>query len=193
MRSGGESACDYEVLFGEALDDPRITTTFLPFRSGEADPCERLLAAVGVSSCAGLAPIDPIANAQPGWQAVWIAQRLARQLRRRHPQAWRTRACKAAIREQLEQEALRQHWPAEPFQGLNEPLLARIQGRYGASNQRFAQRVWGRSWGELFPRPQPQTSPSEPRTPAEHRQLVELADQLLAAGLKAMGGKTRTK
>jgi hypothetical protein len=187
MRSGGESECDYEVLFGEALDNPRISTTFLPFRSGEADPCERLLAAVGVPSCAGLAPIDPIANAQPGWQAVWIAQRLARLLRRRHPQAWRSPACKAAIRERLEQEALRQHWPAEPFQGLSAPLMARIQGRYAASNQRFAQRVWACSWGELFPRPQPQPSPGEPRTPAEHRQLVELADQLLAVGLKAMG------
>ncbi len=185
MRAGGESECDYERLFGEALDRPEVRCTFLPFRSGEADPCERLLQALGVERCDGLGPLDQRANAQPGWQAVWIAQRIARQLRRHHLEAWRASACKVKIREELEQLAERQGWPAEPFQGLSEPLLSRLEDRYAAGNERFAQRVWGCSWRELFSRPTPSPSPEGPRSREERRQLVDLADQLLADGLAA--------
>jgi len=183
MRVGGGSACDFEELFGEALASPQVRCSFLPFRSGDGDPCERLLQAVGLSSCAGLQPLDQRANAQPGWQAVWIAQRLARLLRDLHPQAWRSPICKRRIREALERLAQEQGWQAEPFQGLNEPLLVRLEERYGASNERFAQRVWGCSWRELFPRPVPQPSPQAPRDRAERRALLAVAERLLAEGL----------
>ncbi|MEB3352687.1 MAG: hypothetical protein VKM34_00405 [Cyanobacteriota bacterium] len=183
MRSGGESACDFEELFGEALASAQVRCRFLPFRSGDGDPCERLLEAVGVLSCAGLKPLDQRANAQPGWQAVWIAQRLARRLQRQHPQAWRSGVSKARIREALERLALQQGWQTEPFQGLTDPLLSRLEERYAASNDRFAQRVWGCGWRQLFPRPTPQPSPAAPRTRAERRELAALAEQLLAAGL----------
>lgn len=183
MRTGGESECDYERLFGEALDQPEVRCTFLPFRSGESDPCERLLQAIGVEGADGLGPLNQRANAQPGWQAVWIAQRIARQLRRHHLEAWGTSACKAMIREELEQLAERQGWLAEPFQGLSDALLERLEERYAASNERFARRVWGCSWRELFPRPTPCPSPRGPRSSAERQELLTLADQLLAAGL----------
>ncbi|CAK6687487.1 hypothetical protein OGCDGJMD_00232 [Cyanobium usitatum str. Tous] len=186
MRAGGESECDYERLFGEALELGEVRCSLLPFRSGEADPCERLLQAIGVASCADLDPLDQRANAQPGWQAVWIAQRIARRLRRHHLQAWRAGACKSRIREGLERMAESQGWPAEPFQGLSEPLLDRLEHRYGASNDRFASRVWGCSWRELFPRPIPSPSPEAPRSDEERRQLVALADQLLADGLASL-------
>jgi hypothetical protein len=184
MRTGGESNCDYLELFAEVLDRPEVRCRFLPFRAGEADPCERLLQAVGVTDLDGLRPLSEEANVQPGWQAVWIAQRIARRMAEHHPQAWSNSSCKARIREQLEQLAAAQGWPAEPFQGLNEPLLARIERRYGASNDRFARRVWGCDWRELFPRPTPRPSPVRPRSPEERRRMLALADQLLAAGLQ---------
>jgi hypothetical protein len=193
LREGGDSECDYERLFAEALADPRVHTSFLPFRSGEADPCERLLAALGVADCGALKPLVQQANAQPGWQAVWIAQRLARQLRRRHPQAWRNRRCKAQIREGLERLAKSQGWPAQPFQGVNAELLARIEARYGASNERFAQRVWGCSWRSLFPLVAPQPSPQQPRDRAERRSLVVLADRLLTEALRSSASATRRR
>jgi hypothetical protein len=136
-----------------------------------------------VASCAGLKPLDQRANAQPGWQAVWIAQRLARRLQHQHPLAWRSAVCKARIREALERLALEQGWQTEPFQGLTDPLLSRLEERYGSSNDRFAQRVWGCSWRQLFPRPTPQPSPAAPRTRAERRELAALAEQLLSQGL----------
>lgn len=185
MRVGGESACDFEELFGEALASGRARCSFLPFRSGDGDPCERLLQAVGVTDHTGLDPLDQRANAQPGWQAVWIARRLARCLRDQHPQAWRSPACKGRIREALEWVAVEQGWQAEPFQGLNKQLLGRLEERYGASNDRFAQQVWGCSWRELFPQPAPQPSPQAPRTRAERRELVAVAERLLAEGLAA--------
>lgn len=187
MLQGGESSCDFHDLFDEALSSPQVRCTFLPFRSGEADPCERLLQAVGVETCAGLNALDQRANAQPGWQAVWIAQRLARRMRKHHPQAWRSSACKIRIRKGLERTALEHHWQAEPFQGINEQLLCRLEERYGASNDRFAQRVWGCAWRDLFPRPILQPSPSAPRNRLERRQLIALGESLLAEGLSACG------
>ena len=184
LRRGGESNCDYLELFGEALDRPEVRCHFLPFRAGEADPCERLLQAVGVADLSALGPMAEQANVQPGWQAVWIARRLARQLSEHYPQAWNSPACKAQIRQDLERLATEQGWPAAPFQGLTEPLLASIEQRYGASNDRFARRVWGCSWRELFPRPTPQASPARPRSPEERQALQALADQLLAVGLR---------
>lgn len=188
MRSEGESNCDFEDLFGEALACGRVRCTFLPFRSGDADPCERLLQAMGVSSCADLRPLEQRVNAQPGWQAVWIARRVARRLHNYHPSAWHSSACKVRIRKALERIALQQGWQAEPFQGLSDELLDRLEGRYGPSNERFAQRVWSCSWRDVFPRPTPGPGPRAPRTPAERRELATHARQLLVEGLAGETG-----
>jgi hypothetical protein len=184
LRAGGESSCDYLELFGEALDRPEVNCHFLPFRSCEADPCERLLQAVGLSDLVGLQPLEQQPNVQPGWQAIWIAQRIADQLAEHHPQAWSSGVCKTRIREQLERLAVEQGWQAEPFQGLNEGLLNKIEQRYGASNDLFAQRVWGCRWRELFPRPTPPAMPMRPRSREERNTLLALVDQLIAVGLR---------
>jgi hypothetical protein len=184
LRAGGESKCDYLELFGEALDRPEVHCQFLPFRSGEADPCERLLQAVGLSDLAGLQPLEQQPNVQPGWQAIWIAQRIAGQLAEHHPQAWNSGACKIRIRDRLEALALEQGWPAEPFQGLNEALLNKIEQRYGDSNDRFAERVWGCGWRELFPRPTPPAMPMRPRSREERTALLALVDDLVAMGVQ---------
>jgi hypothetical protein len=185
MAGGCKGECDYQQLFGEALEHPTVSTTFLPFRSGEADPCERLLTAIGVTDPQDLPPLAQLTNSQPGWKAVWLAQRLARRLRTHHPEAWRDGAFKDRLRQGLERLALERDWPAEPYQGVDRRLLARLERHYAASNERFAQRVWGRSWRELFPSPQLKPSPTKPRSPQERRQLCALADQLLAEALSA--------
>lgn len=191
MAGTCKGECDYERLFTEALDHPAVTTTFLPFRSGEADPCERLLAAIGVADPQGLPPLQQLANSQPGWKAVWLAQHLARRLRRHHPEAWRDGGCKARLRQALERLAVERDWPAEPYQGLDQRLLARLEHHYAASNERFARRVWGCSWRELFPSPQLRPSPTRPRSPQERRQLRALANQLLAETLSAPAAPER--
>ncbi len=187
MRGGCKGECDYELLFTAALDHPAVTTSFLPFRSGEADPCERLLRAIGVADPQTLRPLEQLANSQPGWKAVWLAQHLARRLRRRHPEAWRDAGFKARLRQALEQLAQEQNWPAEPYQGVDGALQARLEQRYAAGNERFAQRVWGRPWRELFPSPQPRPSPQRPRSPQERRQLRALGDRLLGDTLNQQG------
>lgn len=183
MAATCKGECDYERLFTEALDHPAVTTTFLPFRSGEADPCERLLAAIGVADPQRLAPLQQVANSQPGWKAVWLAQHLARRLRRHHPEAWRDGAFKARLRQAIERLAVERDWPAEPYQGMDGELLTKLERHYAASNERFARRVWGCSWRELFPSPQLKPSPTGPRSPQERRQLKALARQLLAETL----------
>ena len=179
LRCGGDSECDYERLFVEALDDPRVVTSFLPFRSGEADPCERLLASIGVADCAALTPLTRPSNVQPGWRAVWLAQRLARLLRHRYPEAWSNAACKAHIRDALERCSHHQGWQVEPFQGLTAALQSQIEEHYGPANERFAQRVWGCSWRSLFSSNVPQPSPHMPLDRDERRRLLALADPML--------------
>lgn len=184
LRAGGESSCDYLELFGEALERPEVNCCFLPFRSGEADPCERLLQAIGLIDLTGLQPLEQQPNRQPGWQAIWIAQRIAGQLAEQHPQVWSSVACKTRIREHLERLALEQGWPSEPFQGLNEGLLSKIEQRYAESNDRFAQRVWGCRWRELFPRPTPPAMPMRPRSREERTALLTLVEELIGVGLR---------
>jgi hypothetical protein len=40
---------------------------------------------------------------------------------------------------------------AARFDGWQGRLPALLQQRFGASNERFSQRVWGQDWGEVFP------------------------------------------
>lgn len=42
-------------------------------------------------------------------------------------------------------------WVAERFDGWQGRLPALLQQRLGAGNNRFAQRVWGENWDEVFP------------------------------------------
>ncbi|MFM7674720.1 MAG: hypothetical protein ACKO5F_03855, partial [Synechococcus sp.] len=53
--------------------------------------------------------------------------------------------------EQLRQLARQRGWVAERFDGWQGRLPALLQKRVGASNSRFAQRLWGQDWGEVFP------------------------------------------
>lgn len=182
LLRGGESCCDYMEMFSEALDLPGVRCHFLPFRTGEADPCERLLEAIGVSDLEGLKPLPTEANIQPGWQAVWIAQRVSRQLADQLPEVLTDPASKLRMRERLERIAAEQGWQAEPFQGLNEDLLIEIEERYRASNNLFAHRVWGCAWRDLFPRPTPPAMPMRPHSRQERQELLALAAEVLVEG-----------
>ncbi len=179
ISRGGKGECDYETLFGEALAHPAVDLSVLPFRSGEADPCDRLLKVVGVPNLQQLPPLQKRSNTQPGWKTVWLARHLGQRLRDSDPVAWRDRRLKARLRKALDQLAIEQGWPAEPYQGLDAELLASLEHRYAASNERFAERVWGCSWREMFPSSQPRQSPQAPRSPDERRQLQLQAERLL--------------
>jgi hypothetical protein len=184
LLHGGESHCDYLEMFSEVLERPEVHSHFLPFRSGETDPCQRLLQAIGVFDLEGLNPLPTETNIQPGWQAVWIAQRISRQLAEQYPQVWRQSSSKVRMRARLEQMAAEQGWQAEPFLGLNESLLTQIEERYRSSNDLFARRVWGCGWRELFPRPIPPAMPMRPRSRQERQQLLALADELLEEAIQ---------
>jgi hypothetical protein len=47
-------------------------------------------------------------------------------------------------------ELRRRNWLEPKFVGLTEAMATRIDDRYAAENEAFAQRVWGRSWKEVF-------------------------------------------
>lgn len=175
----GESCCDYRQLFAEALEDPAIEATFLPFPGNGSDPSTRLLAALGHSI--SLPPLpQETANSQPGWRTVWLARWMARRLRRHHPEIWRQPKLRRRLRRRLDRLAQQQGWPAEPFVGLAPALQQRIETHYAASNDWFAQRAWGCSWRDRLPPTPAALRRSEPGTAAERRQLVALGKQLLS-------------
>ncbi|MFN7229213.1 MAG: hypothetical protein ACK5UG_09180 [Synechococcaceae cyanobacterium] len=174
-----ESCCDFRMLFADALEDPAVETSFLPFPGDGSDPCERLLAELPVA--VSLEPIDrALANAQPGWRTVWLAHWLAGRLRANHPQLWRDSEVRRGLRRRLERLAEQQGWPADPFVGLTLRLQRQIESHFAASNDWFAQRAWGCSWRDRMAAPDRPTPCCRPADPLERQQLVAIGQQLLA-------------
>lgn len=187
MEGGSESECDYQVLFGDVLNRPDITSVFLPFIKGVVDPCERLLQCMAIEKLDDLQPLrEAYANVQPGWRAVWIAQRVARRLRRSDPDRWKSAAVKAALRSELEAAALKNNWMSEPFSALTADLRVRIDSHYRQSNNIFAQQVWGRKWFDVVPKRTDSISsvvPIQTLERAEKQRLKQEVEHLLACAL----------
>jgi hypothetical protein len=185
LRRGGESKCDYLELFGEALDRPEVRCHFLPFRAGEADPCERLLQAVGIVNLSDLRPLAEQANVQPGWQAVWIARRIAASWLSTIPRPGTAQPARPAS---AIGSGAPGHWSraGRPprFKGSPRRCWPVLSSATAAATTALPERVWGCSWRELFPAPHPQASPAGPRSPEERQSLQALVDQLLAVGLR---------
>jgi hypothetical protein len=57
--------------------------------------------------------------------------------------------------EQIRRLAHQRDWVAERFDGWQGRLPALLQQRLAGSNSRFAQRVWGQDWEEVFAPGQP--------------------------------------
>lgn len=187
VAGGSESECDYHLLFADALDNPDIACAFIPFIKGSADPCESLLTAMQFEGFQNLKPLQSTqANVQPGWRAVWIAQRVAQRLRRQDPVRWKNPAIKAALRSKLENTAQCNGWTSEPFSELTQNLRGVIHDRYSCSNDAFARQVWGCSWSDIFPEPSDEVPGDSARislSSADKQLLRGEAESLLQYGL----------
>jgi hypothetical protein len=146
---------DFEQRFAAPLAAEGLRQSYLPFRPRRQDPFAQLLDLLELPPPpAGwrAAPLDQ-ANEQLGRRGLGLAYLLNGELDRlpvRRNQLIASHGLNRLV-EQIRQLARQRGWVAERFDGWQGRLPALLQQRFGASNNRFAQRVWGQDWGEVFP------------------------------------------
>lgn len=146
---------DFEQRFAAPLAAEGLRQSYLPFRPRRQDPFAQLLDLLELPPpVAGwrAAPAEQ-ANEQLGRRGLGLAYLLNGELDRlpvRRNQLIAGHGLNRLV-EQLRQLARQRGWVAERFDGWQGRLPALLQQRFGASNERFSQRVWGQDWGEVFP------------------------------------------
>lgn len=146
---------DFEQRFAAPLAAEGLRQSYLPFRPRQQDPFTQLAELLELPPPpAGwrAAPADQ-ANEQLGRRGLGLAYLLNGELDAIPMRRNRLIADHGLNRlvEQIRQLARQRGWVAERFDGWQGRLPALLQQRFGASNERFAQRVWGQGWEQVFP------------------------------------------
>lgn len=146
---------DFEQRFAAPLAAEGLRQSYLPFRPRQQDPFAQLAELLELPPPpAGwrAAPADQ-ANEQLGRRGLGLAYLLNGELDAVPMRRNRLIADHGLNRlvEQIRQLARQRGWVAERFDGWQGRLPALLQQRFGASNERFAQRVWGQGWEQVFP------------------------------------------
>jgi len=143
---------DFERRFEPLLAQPRLRSSFLPLAPRRRDPFEQLLELLGLPPGDWQPAPASQANEQLGRRGLGLAYLLNRELDTLSLRRDRLIAGYRLNRlvDQLRGLARRRGWVAERFSGWHRRTLRHLEERLGASNQRFAQRVWGCSWEEQF-------------------------------------------
>ncbi len=169
---------DYHHLFGHLVARPDVTSVFLPYGSRFGDPFARMMAALGwVEPAQGWASADPQkGNVQPGCRGVWLAQALGERLAALGIDGRRLTNTGGVVR----RIAARQGWQDERYCGFDPASAEEVATHYGASNDAFAQRVWGCRWREQVPvLPMVRRVFQPPPGGDERRRLEDLVQQAL--------------
>ena len=151
--------CDPQRLFGWIRRNTTVSAHFIPYGGARAlDPFAQLLAVIGAGPATDWIDLPRI-NEQPGRLAVetalavhqrFDAKGLALEGRRLRKRAFRL----------LQTTATRRGWPKQRFSGLTPELYRSIRAHYRASNDAFAQEVWGAAnWATVFPEDPPAPQP----------------------------------
>ena len=146
-------ALDLEQRFAALLLATGLRSSFLPFTPRRQDPCEQLLEAVAVPQAAWRPAPAAQANEQLGRRGLGLAYLLNAELddlpvrRNRLISEYGLNRLTSKIRTLSRQRG----WVNERFNGWQGRLPALLQQSLGASNVRFAQRVWAVSWDSVFP------------------------------------------
>ena len=151
-----KSSCDPEQLFGWLEHHPSVRAVFFPYgrsitpppslANSPREPFEQLIQCLGIPESVHFQPVAN-RNTQPGDLTVRTALLLHQELKRDG-----IRLGKAAQRARslLSHEAEQRNWMRTPYMGLDSELNQRIRAYFAAANNRFAQRVWGCQWDQIF-------------------------------------------
>ena len=177
--AGRQHIYDYNELFSPLLSHPQVRCTFLPYGRSFGDPFERMLEALAVPALEeGWAPADSRkGNVQPGCQGVWLAQAVGQRLLALGLAGRALANPGPAVRRIAEAQG----WPDDRYCGFDAAAAAAVSAHYSATNDAFAQRVWGCRWRDRVPAvPMERRQYEPPVSGAEREGLEQLVDQALA-------------
>ena len=157
-----------------------LDVRFIPFRQTDPDPFVQLIQTLELNpDLAWAASRKEAMNQSAGPRGTWLARELGLRLAR-HGISHRTIENSSAI---IPTEEAFRRWRDGSYWGFDRALARRVSRHYKANNNRFAQAVWGRPWGEVYGqdaslRRRPQNSYSPPSV-EEMVAMQRIADHLL--------------
>ena len=172
------NSCDPEQLFGWLEKHPSVHAVFFPYgRSitppqslgdGPRDPFAQLIHCLRIPETVQFKPVAN-QNSQPGDLAIRAALQLSQELKREGVRLGK-RAKRA--RTLLCREAERRKWMETPYMGVDSGLNRRIRAHFAAANNRFANRIWGCPWDQIF---NPDTAAQSRIPSAAEQQAIDQA------------------
>ena len=180
--------CDPQRLFGWIRRNGTATAHFIPYGGSRAlDPFEQLLAVIGAGPATDWMDLPRI-NEQPGRLAIETALAVQRRLASKEQAVNDPLHRRQAFR-LLRATANLYGWPKQRFSGLTPELYREIRTHYRASNDAFAQEVWGAAdWATVFPEESP---PPQPELRRHQRWLVAWEARRISWMLLLMLKRTR--
>lgn len=129
------------------IDNPGCELEIIPFeRAAKAGLEEDFIRRCGAPAEVELVR-QTLRNPNAGAKSVFAAQEI---MRRTGPDLQDLQGF-VTVCQGFKQKYVDLGWEATPFVALTEENVARIRARYAESNEAFAQRFFGMSWGELCP------------------------------------------
>ena len=161
--------CDPQRLFGWIRRNGTTSAHFIPYGGSRAlDPFEQLLAVIGAGPATDWIDLPRI-NEQPGRLAIETALAVQRRLATKGQAVNEPLHRRQAFR-LLRATANLYGWPKQRFSGLTPELYREIRAHYRASNDAFAQEVWGAAaWATVFPE---ESLDPQPKLHRQQRWLV---------------------
>ena len=143
---------DPEQRYGALLQQAGVRASFLPLVPRRRDPFEQLLELLGLPAGDWRPAPASQANEQLGRRGLGLAYLLNRELDSLPLRRDRLIAEHGLNRlvEQIRALARRRGWVEERFSGWQPRALRLLEAGLGPANARFAQRVWGCGWQEVF-------------------------------------------
>ncbi|WP_245516663.1 hypothetical protein [Methylobacterium segetis] len=183
----GSGRFAYHALVEPWLKASNGRVTGIPLRDlrSEAPLLERMFRDLGladrVADLAGPETFRYVTNRSSGPVAVEASRRL-RRLRAHRQVAGHPRQ----IGHVIDAAAWSRGLDPEPFRGDAPEMRARLEETYGASNERFAQAVWGQPW-EVIVRPAPDRPANELATRPIPREIEAQIGLVVAETIRHFG------
>ena len=151
------TTCDPEKLFDWLMHSAASQIFLFPFGRSitpppsllntPRDPFDQLIHCLDIPNSISFKPIEDL-NVQPGNLGVHTALALSQEFK--NTETLQGKTAKRKVRALIYKEAEQRNWFKTPYIGVNPELNRHIQDYFSAANNRFAQRVWGCRWNEIF-------------------------------------------
>ena len=170
---------DYESMFSRLIESSEIDVQFLPYGAGAGDPFDSLMKAQSWVRDQGWEPaVAETINDQPGVKGVWLAREVRQRLVELGADLKIVRGQSRFIQKFVKKNG----WSSDRYYGLSQKGVNKIRSFYRPGNDRFAMRVWGKTWEEVYPAPQRKKNIfklTELDDPLEKASMQLLVDQVI--------------